>query len=64
MVRLTRGPRTVNVSYNAILARPTENIFIRSGDILTVVRKPQTFTMFGATARNAVVPFEAGRGDA
>jgi polysaccharide biosynthesis/export protein len=58
-IRLTRGPRTVSVSYNAILAHPHENIFIRSGDILTVVRKPQTFTMFGAAAANAVVPFQA-----
>ena len=45
--------------YNAILARPTENIFLRGGDTLTVVRQPQTFTVFGATGRNAVVPFEA-----
>jgi polysaccharide biosynthesis/export protein len=58
-IRLTRGPRTVSVGYNTILARPQENIFLRSGDVLTVVRKPQTFTMFGAAAANAVVPFGA-----
>jgi len=57
-VQLTRGPRTVSVPYNAILARPSENIFIRSGDVVTVVRRPQTFTMIGAADRNAVVPFE------
>jgi polysaccharide export outer membrane protein len=58
-VRLTRGSRTVSVAYNTILARPSENIFLRSGDVVTVVRRPQTFTMFGAAGRNAVVPFEA-----
>ena len=59
IIRLTRRDRTVSVPYNAILARPTENIFLRGGDTLTVVRQPQTFTVFGATGRNAVVPFEA-----
>jgi polysaccharide export outer membrane protein len=59
IVRLTRRNRTVSVPYNAILARPSENIFLQGGDILTVVRRPQTFTIIGATGRNAVVPFEA-----
>jgi polysaccharide export outer membrane protein len=57
--KLTRGPRTVSVSFNAILAKPSENIFLRGGDVLTIVRRPQTFTAFGATGRNAVVPFES-----
>ena len=30
-----------------------------SGDVLTLVRTPQTFTAFGATGRNSVVPFDA-----
>ena len=54
IVRLTRQNRTVSVPYNAILARPSENIYLRGGDTLTVVRLPeQTFTVFGATGRNA-----------
>ena len=28
------------------------------GDIITVVRDPQTFTAFGGTGRNAQVPFD------
>ena len=59
IVRLTRRNRTVSVPYNAILGRPSENVYVRSGDVVTVVRQPQTFTVFGATGRNAVVPFEA-----
>jgi polysaccharide export outer membrane protein len=58
-VRLTRGPRTVSVAYNAILAHPEENIYARPGDIITVVRDPQTFTAFGGTGRNEQVPFDA-----
>jgi polysaccharide export outer membrane protein len=47
------------VPFNTILARPAENIFLRGGDVLTVIREPQTFTAFGATGQNAVVPFDA-----
>lgn len=58
-IRLTRGRRTVSVAYNAILAHPEENIFALPGDVITVVRDPQTFTAFGSTGRNAQVPFDA-----
>jgi polysaccharide export outer membrane protein len=56
---MTRGRVTVSLAYNAILAQPAENIYVAPGDVITVVREPQTFTAFGSTGRNAVVPFEA-----
>lgn len=58
-IRLTRGNRTVSVPYNALLSNPQENVFVRPGDVITVVREPLTFTAFGSTGRNASVPFEA-----
>ncbi len=58
-VRLTRGKRTVSVAYNAILARPEESVYVLPGDVITVVREPQTFTAFGGTGRNAQIPFDA-----
>jgi polysaccharide export outer membrane protein len=58
-IRLTRGDRTATVSFNVILKRPSENIYVRGGDVLTLVRRPQTFTALGATGRNALIPFEA-----
>jgi polysaccharide export outer membrane protein len=58
-IQLTRGRRTVSVAYNAILAHPEENIYVTPGDVITVVRDPQTFTAFGGTGRNAQVPFDA-----
>ena len=57
-VRLTRRNRTVSLPYNAILANPRENIYVRPHDVITVVREPQTFTAFGSTGKNATVPFE------
>ncbi len=59
VVRLTRGGKTVSVDYAAILQRPEENIFLRSGDVLTVARVQRTFTAFGALGRNFQIPFEA-----
>jgi polysaccharide export outer membrane protein len=58
-IRLTRGRLTVSLAYNAILAHPEENIYTVPGDVITVVRDPQTFTAFGGTGRNAQVPFDA-----
>jgi len=59
VIRLTRGERTASVSYDVILQHPAENAFLRAGDVLTVVRSPQTFTAFGAVGRNFEIPFEA-----
>jgi polysaccharide export outer membrane protein len=56
-VRLTRGNNTVTVPLENILATPQENVFVRPGDILTLVREPQTFTAFGAIGANAIVQF-------
>lgn len=56
-VRLTRGNLTLTVPMETILANPRENVFMRPGDILTVVREPQTYTTFGAIGANTQVPF-------
>ena len=56
-VRLTRGRTTVTVPMETILSNPAENVFMRPGDILTLVREPQSFTTFGALGANTVVAF-------
>jgi polysaccharide export outer membrane protein len=58
-VELTRGPRTLRVPLQQIVQQPSENIYLHSGDVLTFVRSPQTFLAYGATGRNAEVPFDA-----
>ena len=58
-IALTRGDRTVKAPMQTLLTRPSENIYLRPRDVLTVVREPQTFTAFGATGRNAHVTFDA-----
>jgi polysaccharide export outer membrane protein len=58
-IALSRGNATATVPMQALLKSPSENIFARPDDVITVVREPQTFTAFGAAGRNAMVPFEA-----
>lgn len=58
-VSLTRSGQTATVPMQTLLDRPAENIYVRPGDTLTLIRDPQTFSVFGATGRNAVVPFDA-----
>jgi polysaccharide export outer membrane protein len=57
-INLLRGGRSVTVPMQAIVNNPSENIFVLPGDVITAIRQPQTFTAFGATLRNAVIPFE------
>jgi polysaccharide export outer membrane protein len=57
-VRLTRNQTTITVPMETILASPQENVFMRPGDILSLVKEPQSFTAFGAVSRNAVIAFD------
>ncbi|SFV17555.1 polysaccharide export outer membrane protein [Methylobacterium sp. 174MFSha1.1] len=58
-VRLSRGTATATVPLTAVVSNPRENIFLRPGDTLTLVRDPQTFLAVGATGANYEIPFSA-----
>ena len=58
-VELSRGSTTTRVPLSRVIADPRENIYLRPNDVLTLVRDPQTFIAYGATGRNAEIPFEA-----
>ena len=58
-VRLSRDGLTAAIPLERLVAEPDENIYARPGDVLTLVRVPQTFSVFGATGRNAVIGFGA-----
>ena len=58
-VRLSRGGKTVSVSMERLVADPKENIYVWPDDVITLVRNPQTFTVFGATTTNAQISFNA-----
>jgi polysaccharide export outer membrane protein len=60
-VRLSRDGVTATIPMEALIIDPKENIFARPGDVLTLVRQPQTFTVFGATGANAQFNFPSER---
>lgn len=60
-VRLSRGGTTLTIPMERLVSDPSENIYAWPGDVLTLVRVPQSFTVLGATGRNAEVNFGAER---
>jgi polysaccharide export outer membrane protein len=60
-VRLSRRGITVTLPMERLVSDPAENIYTQPGDVLTLVRVPQTFSVLGATGQNAEVSFNAER---
>jgi polysaccharide export outer membrane protein len=58
-VRLSRNGVTATIPMEMLVSNPAENIYALPGDVLTLVRIPQSFTVFGATGDNAQVTFMA-----
>lgn len=58
-VRLSRDGITATIPLQRLVSDPAEDIYAQPGDVLTLVRMPHTFSVFGATGRNAKIPFEA-----
>ena len=56
-VVLQRGGVTERVPLARITEDPRENIYMRPGDVVSLVRDPQTFIASGAANGNAEVPF-------
>lgn len=60
-VRLSRAGVTVTIPLEKLVSDPAENIYAWPGDVLTLVRLPQTFAVFGAAGQNSQVDFNAAR---
>ena len=60
-VRLSRGGVTVTVPMETLVSDPRENIYAQPGDVLTVVRAPRTFSVFGAAGQNNVIEFPSAK---
>ena len=58
-VRLSRHGVTATIPLERLIADPAEDIYAQPGDVLTLVRVPQTFSVFGAAGRNAAITFDA-----
>jgi len=60
-VRLSRGGVTATVPLATLVASPDQDVFAEPGDVLTLVRRPQTFSVFGATGKNSTITFASDR---
>jgi protein involved in polysaccharide export with SLBB domain len=58
-VRLSRGGVTARLPLATLVEDPAQNIYAWPGDVLTLVRRPRTFSVFGAANGNAQIPFGA-----
>jgi polysaccharide export outer membrane protein len=58
-VRLSRNGVTATIPLERLVSDPGEDIYAQPGDLLTLIQMPQTFSVFGATGRNAKIPFDA-----
>ena len=58
-VRLSRGGVTATIPLEQLVADPAEDLYAQPGDVVTLLRVPQTFSVFGATGRNAKIAFDA-----
>lgn len=60
-VRLSRDGTTASLPLAALVADPAQDIYARPGDVLTLVKQPQTLSVFGATGKNAAITFTSDR---
>jgi polysaccharide export outer membrane protein len=56
-VTLTRNGRSSSASLERALTDPTQNVALRSGDVITVLRRSASYTIVGAVSRPSDVPF-------
>jgi polysaccharide export outer membrane protein len=60
-VRLSRDGITATIPMDLLVSDPAENIYAWPADVLTLVRVPQTFSVFGATGYNIQLNFNADK---
>ncbi|HEY6433904.1 MAG TPA: polysaccharide biosynthesis/export family protein [Acetobacteraceae bacterium] len=57
-VRLARDGQTTTIAMDRLISDPQANIYVWPGDTITLIKAPRTFSVFGATLNNPVVPFD------
>jgi polysaccharide export outer membrane protein len=60
-VMINRDQKIAIAPFEALAYEPANNIFIQPQDVIFLYREPQTFLAFGATGRQAQVPFDSWR---
>jgi polysaccharide export outer membrane protein len=58
-IQLTRGGVVRQMAAQDIVARPRNNVVLKSGDVVTALYQPYSFTVLGAADKNEEIPFES-----
>lgn len=58
-LQLTRGTQVRTVALETVTADPSQNITLRSGDVLTLIANPLSITALGAVGQNRQIRFAA-----
>ncbi|WP_353229049.1 polysaccharide biosynthesis/export family protein [Novosphingobium sp.] len=61
LVQLTRGGVVRNIRMADVMADPTQNIYLRGDDVLSLDHEPQTLVVLGAANKNTEVVFGKSR---
>jgi polysaccharide export outer membrane protein len=60
-ITLVREGRTASVNFNTLIRSPSNNVFVRGGDIITISRENRSVLAFGASGQNGTVRFDQER---
>lgn len=58
-VQVTRGDNVVAMPLDTVIRNPAENIMLATGDVVTAIYQPYSFTVLGAAGKNEEVSFES-----
>lgn len=58
-IRLTRGNKVRSMAFETLIADPSQNIVLRSGDVVALMNTPYSFTGLGAVGNNQQVRFSS-----
>ncbi|HEB5611127.1 TPA: polysaccharide export protein, partial [Mannheimia haemolytica] len=58
-VRLTRGNKVRSMAFETLIADPSQNITLRSGDVVALMNTPYSFTGLGAVGNNQQMRFSS-----
>ena len=58
-IKFARGTRVTSLPLSELIEDPTQNVYLRPGDVLTALFQPLSFTMLGAAGKTDEIAFEA-----
>lgn len=58
-VQITRGETVASMSLDDVIRDPRQNVTLATGDVVTAIYQPYSFTVLGAAGKNEEVSFES-----